>query len=42
MKNNLTDDFNPQCIKAANYIKNILKFYNDLSFHEKDLSTMEF
>ena len=42
IKKGIGYDFNPQCIKAANYIKNILKFYNDLSFHEKDLNEFNF
>jgi len=42
IKKGIGYDFNPNCIKVANYINNILKFNNNLSFREKDLNEFNF
>ena len=42
IKKGIGYDFNTNCIKAANYINNILQYDNDLTFFVKDLNSLTF
>lgn len=42
IKQGIGYDFNEDCIHAANYIKNILDYNNNLSFYVKDLNDINF